>query len=287
MSRALLLILTLCWGLPAWPECAARLQVPGSKLITPWLAVELAQGRQLQESIDVRVSNAQGCPALALGADVSVPPDNSSRARLRVAPNGAEIGSSPGASQPLLALSADADGNLAIDPVLEWSAQGQALAAGRQELRIRWRLYPADELLPQPLVEQETLLVAEVPAILEVELIAAGARVPLAGANAMLDFGEVASGSERSVDIEVRGNARAQLSITRPWGELRLRGRPDYTIPYSLLLDGRPAPADGMPQPLEASGDYSRTRLSVRLGDVERRAAGVYEDILTLVVAAE
>ena len=76
MTRALLLILTLCWGLPAWAECAARLQVPGSKMITPWLAVELAQGRQLQESIDVRVSNAQGCPPLALGVDVSVPPEN-------------------------------------------------------------------------------------------------------------------------------------------------------------------------------------------------------------------
>lgn len=287
MTRALLLTLTLCWGMHARADCAARLQVAGMKLITPWLAVELAQGGQLQESIDVRVSDAQGCPALALGADVTVPPDNRSRASLRVAPNGAEIGSSPGASQPLLALSADADGNLAIDPVLEWSAQGQALAAGRQELRIRWRLYPAGALLPQPLVELETLLVAEVPAILEVELIAAGARLPLAGVNAMLDFGEVASGAERSVDIEVRGNARAQLSITRQWGELRLRGRPDYTIPYSLLLDGRPAPADGMPQALESVGDYARTRLAVRLGDVERRAAGVYEDVLTLVVAAE
>ena len=287
MTRALLLTLSLCWGMAAHADCAARLQVPGMKRVTPWLAVELAQGGQLQDTLDVRVSDAQGCPALALGVDVSAPPDNPSRASVRVTPNGAEIGSAPGASQPLLALAVDADGNLAIDPVLEWSAQGQALAAGRQEMRIRWRLYPADELLPQPLVELETLLVAEVPAILEVELIAAGARLPLAGANAMLDFGEVASASERSVDIEVRGNARAQLSITRQWGELRLRGRPDYTIPYSLLLDGRPAPADGMPQPLEASGDYSRTRLSVRLGDVERRAAGVYEDILTLVVAAE
>lgn len=287
MSRALLLTLTLCWGIHAHADCAARLQVAGMKRITPWLAVELAQGGQLQESIDVRISAAQGCPALALGVDVSVPPDNRSRARLRASPNGAEIGSAPGASQPLLALSANADGNLAIDPVLEWSAQGQALAAGHQELRIRWRLYRAAALLPQPLVELETLLVAEVPAILEVELIAAGARLPLAGANAMLDFGEVASGAERSVDIEVRGNARAQLSITRQWGELRLRGRPDYTIPYSLLLDGRPAPADGMPQPLEASGNYSLTRLGVRLGDVERRAAGVYEDVLTVVVAAE
>lgn len=287
MTRALLLTLSLCWGMVAHADCAARLQVPGMKRVTPWLAVELAQGGQLQDTLDVRVSDAQGCPALALGVDVSAPPDNPSRASVRVTPNGAEIGSAPGASQPLLALAVDADGNLAIDPVLEWSAQGQALAAGRQEMRIRWRLYPADELLPQPLVELETLLVAEVPAILEVELIAAGARLPLAGANAMLDFGEVASASERSVDIEVRGNARAQLSITRQWGELRLRGRPDYTIPYSLLLDGHAAPADGMPQALEATGDYSRTRLGVRLGDVERRAAGVYEDILTVVVAAE
>lgn len=287
MTRALLLTLFLCWGSPAQADCAARLQVPGMKLITPWLALELAHGGQLQEGIDVRVSDAQGCPALALGVDVLTPPDNRSRASLRAAPNGAEIGNAPGASQPLLFLTVDADGNAATDPVLEWSAQGQALAAGRQELRIRWRLYPADALLPEPLVELESLVVAEVPAILEVELIAAGGRLPLAGANAMLDFGELSSAAERGVDIEVRGNARAQLSITRQWGELRLRGRPDYSIPYSLLLDGRPAPSDGLPQPLEPSGDYARTRLSVRLGDVERRAAGVYEDVLTVVVAAE
>ncbi len=61
MSRALLLTLTLCWGIHAHAGGAARLQVAGMKQVTPWLAVELAQGGQLQESLDVRVSDAQGC----------------------------------------------------------------------------------------------------------------------------------------------------------------------------------------------------------------------------------
>lgn len=276
----------LCAG-SAQAECVARLQVPSLQLISPWLALELAHGGQLQERIDVRVSDAQGCGPLAIGVDIDVPATGSARASMRAAPNGAEIGSMPGAAQPLLALTVGVDGAVAIDPVIEWSAQGQALPAGREELRVRWRLYPAEALLPQALVELETLVVAEVPAVLDVELIAAGARLPLAGASAMLDFGEVSSAAERGVDIEVRGNAQVQLSVSRQWGELRLRDRPDYTIPYTLLLDGRPLTDAGLPQALDASSGLSRAHLSVRLGEVERRAAGVYEDTLTVVVAPE
>jgi hypothetical protein len=287
MMRAVMLLLSLSCASLAAADCAARLQVPGVKQITPWLAVELAEGGQLQESIGVRVSNVGGCPALALGVAVLTPPDSRSLASVRAAPNGAEIGSAPGAWQPLLALRADASGEVVLVPVVEWSAQGQPLPAGRQELRLRWRLYPAAALLPQALVEVETLLIAEVPAILAVELIAAGARLPLAGASAMLDFGEVSSGAMRNLDIEVRGNARAQLSISRQWGELRLRDRPDYTIPYTLLLDGRMLADDGSTWLLDGDPELARARLSVVLGDVERRAAGVYEDTLTLVIAPE
>lgn len=286
MIRVVLVLLSLCAATLARAECAARLQVPGVKQITPWLAVELAQGGQLQESIDVRVSDVGGCPPLALGVEI-LTPDSRSRISVRAAPNGAEIGSAPGAWQPLLALAADATGEVVVVPVVDWSAQGQALPAGRQEVRLRWRLYPVDDLLPQALVEVETLLVADVPAILEVELIAAGSRLPLAGASTMLDFGEVSSGAERSVDIEIRGNARAQLSISRQWGELRLRARSDYTIPYTLLLDGRMLADDGSVWSLDGNVDLTRTRLGVLLGDVERRAAGVYEDTLTVVVAPE
>ena len=286
MIRALLLMLLLCCYLPVYADCTARLQVPTRKQITPWLALELARGGQLQETIDVRISEAQGCPALALGVEV-VALDSPSQLRVRSAPNGAEIGSDPGASQPLLRLPVHGSGELSVNPVLEWSSQGQALTAGRQELRLRWRLYDVASLLPQSLVELETLVVAEVPAVLTVELVAAGNRVPLAGAIAMLDFGELSTGAERSVEIAVRGNARAQISIARKWGELRLRDRSQFTIPYFLLLDGRLAPADALPWPIDASEGFSSALMSVRLGAVERRAAGVYEDILTLTVAAE
>jgi hypothetical protein len=286
MIRALLFLSLLIAASTTHAACAARLLVQNARLISPWLAVELARGGQLQESIDIRVTDTQDCPALVLGAEVLVPPDSRARASARAAPNGAQLGSEPGAGQPLLALPDATAGDISIDPVIEWSAQGQALAAGRQELSVRWRLYDADELLPQPLIEVESVLIADVPAVLEVELIAAGNRQPLAGGTAMLDFGEVSSAAARDVDIEVRGNASVQLSVSRNWGELRLRGRVDYTIPYTLLLDGR-ALADGEPQSLRASGDLSRARLSVQLGEVERRAAGVYEDTLTVIVAPE
>jgi hypothetical protein len=184
-------------------------------------------------------------------------------------------------------LELDESGSAELSPVIEWSAQGQALPAGRHNLSIRWRLFAADALLPQALAEIETLVRADVPAVLDVELIAAGRRQPLAGAEALLDFGEIETGATREVEIEIRGNASAQLALSHRWGELRLRGRSEYTIPYSLLLDGRVVNADGLPQPLSRSGDRSHAQLRVRIDDVERRASGVYEDTLTVIVAPE
>lgn len=268
----------------AWAECAARVQA-GHVLISPWLAEELAHGGRLQQTLDVRVSGLDGCPPLLLGVSVEGA-DGAERARVLGAPNGAEIGTEPGAGPALLSVLADPGGDSPLSPVLEWSAEGQPLAAGRRTLQLRWQLYAADALLPQSLLTIETQLSAEVPAVLDVELIAAGGRLPLAGANALLDFGEISSGSTRQIDIDIRANAPVQLALSRQYGELRLRGRPDYQIPYSLLIDGRPADTSGTPQPLSSSG-YTRARLDVVIGDVERRAAGLYEDTLTIIVAPE
>lgn len=282
--RTLLLLIFAGAG-AARAECSATLQVPVSHRIPAWLAVDLAEGRMLQESIDLRVDGIDGCPTLALGVDVEAS-DPRSRVEILSAPNGAQVGTSPGAGQPLLRL-ASGRTELRLAPVVAWSAQGQALRAGEHGLRLRWRLFPADDLLPQPLVEVETRLTAKVPAVLEVELAAAGAQLPLAGAQALLDFGEVSSGAARSAEIRVRGNARAQLGISRRWGELRLRDRAGYAIPYTLLLDGQIVSGEEWRWLLDGDSDAGRADLEVRLGDVERRAAGVYEDILTLVVAPE
>jgi hypothetical protein len=286
MIRRVLILLALSGAGPALADCAARLLVPMNRQIPTWLALELAHGGQLQETIDLRVSETAGCPPLALGVAVEIA-DGLSRAQVLTAPNGAEIGSAPGAGQPLLALADSAGGEGAIAPVVAWSAQGRALRAGPHGLRLRWRLYPADGLLPQPLSEVETQLTAMVPAVLEVALVAAGAQLPLAGAQALLDFGEVGSGALRSAQIQVRGNARAQLAISRRWGELRLRDRPGYAIPYTLLLDGQVVDGEGSHWLLDGDADTGMAQLEVQLGDVEKRAAGVYEDILTLVVSPE
>jgi hypothetical protein len=287
MIRALIALCSLSFAAHAAAACPANLQVPGVRLISPWLAIELARGGQLRETIDVRVSQMPGCPPLALGVELSLPSNSLARATVRSAPNGAEIGSSPGASLPPLALTAGSDGTSAVNPVVEWSAQGQVLPPGREELRLRWRLYAYDALVPQVLSELETLLIADVPAVLDVELIAAGTRVPLAGASAMLDFGELSSDAKRSVEIEVRGNTRAQLSVRRQWGQLRLRDRANYTIPYRLALNGHALSDDGGVVSLPANGEAAQAHLSVRLGDVERRAAGIYEDTLTVIIAPE
>lgn len=282
MVRCGYALLCLCLPAMASAECSARIQA-GQVLISPWLAEELAHGGRLQQTLDVRVSGLDGCAPLLLGVTVAA---QTGRARVLTAPNGADIGTEPGGGPALLPVPAEPGGDSVLSPVLEWSSEGQSLPAGRQTLRLRWQLYTAEALLPQSLATLESEIGADVPAVLDVELTAAGSRLPLAGASALLDFGEISSGSARQIDIDIRANTPVQLALSSQYGELRLRGRPDYQIPYRLLIDGRPADSSGTPQPL-SGGDYTRTRLDVVIDEVERRAAGLYEDTLTIIVAPE
>lgn len=264
--------------------CTAQLQAANVHALPTWSSAALAQGGRLQENVDLRIVAGPDCQLL-LGVEIIGPEPDPGRVSVRTGPNGAEIGRAPGSGQPLLPVLLDPAAMALLIPSIEWSAEGRAVAAGIQTAHLRWLLYDAATLLSEPIATLDTRLLAEVPAMLGVTLSVAGARQALAAASVMLDFGELTEGAQRALEIEIEGNAPARISVSAEWGELRHATRSGYRIPYALRLDGRPLDAGSAP--LAVGAGVARLQLSVEIGEVERRAAGTYEDVLTIVVAPE
>lgn len=285
MKRRLFGLVGLVWAVGAVADCAPRLQMPSVHKVPGWIAADLAEGKRVAQSITVRVADADGCAGLLLGVEIAGNPTHGIAAQVRSAPNGAEIGSDPMGRLPLLPLvSPTQSSNVTV--VL--TKIGQVLAADTHELQLRWRLFPADGLLPQPLDELDTRLDVNVPPVLNVTLTSNDTTVALAGAVALLDFGELNRGDRRHLWVQIEGNTDAQLSVLPQWRELRLRDRPDYAIPYTLMVNGQAQHGDTpVWLPMDPNSGQAKAQLEVVIGDVERRAAGIYQDVLLLTVAPE
>jgi hypothetical protein len=262
--------------------CEARLDVPQSVSISSWEAATLAYGEPSHAPLDVRVT-ARGCGELALGVGY----EGELPAGVRSSPGGAWLGLTPGDRAPLLALSADLADGVDLQPVLAWRPQPQGLPPGAAAGNVRWRLYARDGLLERLVLERVSVVVANVPAVLSVQIGGAHGRNALGNGPTVLDLGRMESGAVHPLFIEVRGNGNARVSVLARHGQLRLRGRSGYSIPYTLRLDGRPISGAVPLVSPRSNGGIAIARLEVVVGDVERRAAGQYEDVLTLTVAAE
>jgi hypothetical protein len=284
MTRAIMFAAALFAAVPAWP-CDPQLQVPALVRLSPWVAEPLARGGVLAEPFDVVAIRTDDCGDLVLGVEIDG--EASGSLLLTTAPNGAPIGREPGAGLALLPLVRDRSGTARAQATLRWSAQGEALQAGAVTRRLRLRVFAADVLLAEPLHEAEVTVIADVPALLDVSVLTPVGRIPLAGARTMLDLGEISAGARHGLDIEVRGNTQAQLVVSPEHGELRLVGRAEHRIPYTLLLDGRPVSRAGLSETLQLSDVARRVRLELQVGDVERRAAGEYVDVLVISIAPE
>lgn len=268
-----------------WPliagACEVALEVPESVPVSSWEAAALARGQAAAVPLQLRV-RSRGCVGLALGAGV----EGSLRAGVRSAPAGQWLGLQPGDPAPLLDLGMDSE-QVDLQPELAWAAQPGGTTAGLLTAVVEWRLYQRDGLLERLLQRRRSQLLVQVPALLEVEILGPHGLSPLAGAPTLLDLGRLQSGAQHALMLIVRGNSRAQLSISPRFGELRSAARRNHAIPYDLRLDGVPV-AEGMALPLpQPDARGSSVQLELQVGEVERRAAGVYEEVLTLTVAAE
>lgn len=284
MSRLLAFALSLFLCGPAW-GCDPQIQVPAVIRLSPWVSEPLARGGTVQEPLDIRASRIDGCGELLLGVEIDA--SESRMLQVTSGPNGAPIGREPGAGLALLPLAPEGADQVGARAMILWSMEGTALRAGAATAGLRLRLFPADALLPEPLQELDVTLIAMVPALLELAVVTPAGRSQLAGSRTILDLGEITGGARHGLDIEVRGNSAVRLVVTPEHGELRLRGRPERTIPYTLQLDGRPVGPAGLAEALLLTDGEARLRLDLQIGDVERRAAGEYVDVLMISLAPE
>lgn len=284
MRRRCALVLALFVCSPVW-GCDPQFQMPAVIRLSPWVSEPLARGGTVREALDIRANRIDGCGELLLGVEV----DASEARALEIlsGPNGAPVGREPGAGLALLPLVASGPDQVGASATILWSTAGMALRAGTAAAALRLRLFPADALLPEPLQEFDVMLMATVPAILELAAVTPAGRSQLAGSRTILDLGEITSGARHGLDIEVRGNAAVRLAVTPENGELRLRDRPGRSIPYTLTLDGRPVGPAGLTEALMLLDGEARLRLDLEIGEVERRAAGEYVDVLTISLAPE
>ncbi len=105
-----------------------------------------------------------------------------------------------------------------------------------------------------------------------------------------VNFGTLARGQERSVDIQVRSNARYQLDVSSDnRGVLALTPKisgQHWFVPYTATLDRYPlrlrrgASLENL-DPTRPGFDASHT-LAVRIGNVRGKRAGRYEDVITV-----
>ncbi len=165
--------------------------------------------------------------------------------------------------------------------------RGQFAAPGTYADEARLELYALDESgRPGAAPLQTTVLHIDYA-------VARALSVNIKGADAShttMRFGELTTGAVRSVGIQARSNLDYQLDVTSDHGGALILtpGVPgqNWRIPYTATLGGQALDLSGgasvrNQQPTRPGADASFP-LSVTIGDVMRKRAGRYEDVLTV-----
>jgi hypothetical protein len=122
-----------------------------------------------------------------------------------------------------------------------------------------------------------------------------GINVAGGGLTTTLNFGELASGKERSVFLQTRANHAYQLALRSTNGS-RLKLDPEvpgqiWSIPYSLRVNSQSVSLQavallGRSRPSDWGGEESHA-LSFRIEDAGDRRAGLYRDTVTVEISVQ
>lgn len=130
---------------------------------------------------------------------------------------------------------------------------------------------------------------------IELSILDVGAPFNPSDATQSLDFGELEAGKALGFDLRVRGNTGYSVTmLSERQGRLRLAGDPlraNTTVYYTLKVDGVARNLDGV-QAIEVATGSGLTTVSgalhpamVTIGSVTGKAAGLYQDNITITVA--
>ena len=205
-----------------------------------------------------------------------------------VSPAGTSLlAGAPGQNAPALRLTAPlpAFGEGRLDFAITL-ARGQPAAPGTYRDSAALELYALDEsgrLGAAPLQRATLAIAYTVPRVLSVNI--KGAELATT-----LGFGVLESGQQRSVAIQARSNLSYELGVSSDnRGSLALRpavAGEDWRVPYEARLGGQPLDLTAgtvlraLP-PTRPDSDATFP-LTVTIGEVGRKRAGRYEDVITV-----
>lgn len=174
---------------------------------------------------------------------------------------------------------------LTLDMLLKIPA-GQTVHAGTYSDIVTASLYDAKTLR---LLDQATIsLTVPVPARAEVTVSASSTHPSFAKTYATLDLGTLETGETGTAYIFVRSTSDYTVSLASENGGKLRRQRGGWMISYALTVDGAPVRLTSTPQrvltaPGPTNGDAHE--LEVTVGDVSRKRAGRYTDLLRIMVS--
>jgi spore coat protein U-like protein len=135
---------------------------------------------------------------------------------------------------------------------------------------------------------------ARVLEVVELSLLDSGAPFNPQATSKVVDFGALAQGQSRSIDLRIRGNSRYQVTFQSQYGGMMRHADPSEpsTVPYVLDVDGAAVNLTQVGQgfvgantgPTDMNGDRHRLRFTV--GPVGEAAAGSYRDMIIVTVSA-
>lgn len=179
-------------------------------------------------------------------------------------------------------------------PFLVTSPMGQhTLPAGDYTDTVRLVLYRTDPNQRNPVYieEQSVTLVFTVPASVALSVVQPGEEFDPLSDSAHLDFGPLATGQFKEVDLWVRARVNYELTVFSPNnGVMAMVGESDGSeAPYTMFVNGTPRSLAEGTREIARGGPTDGTvyRLRFTIGQVENLTSGIYEDNLTVTVRAQ
>jgi hypothetical protein len=161
--------------------------------------------------------------------------------------------------------------------------KAQNVIAGNYSDRLRVKLRAPEASTGQPPYDRRHLvLTCSVPPLFQI-------NIGGAGLTTTVDFGELTKGERRSVVIQTRATQDYALRLSsKNAGALILDdATAKWQVPYLAYIDGHPVNfSTGMPVKYQRRQYEDSHRLTIVIGDPQYKKAGLYKDIITILVTS-
>ena len=157
---------------------------------------------------------------------------------------------------------------------------------GAIPIKIRAFTYRGDD----PSTAQQTdranaVIPIQIPASARLEVVSDWGQQNLGGTSGLIDLGIIQAGVSGSAGLHLRGNSPVVISIQAERGFLENQDNDAYRLDYRLTINGQTLNATQVWQQWLTPDSY--IPVTVTVPDVERVAAGAYQDRIQITIRPE